>query len=119
MKRLIILPLLLITSPSLAVPGGVIDSLPAGDYICELPGDAVGAAGIRQPVQSFTILNANSYQTQDGRGAYLLTGDQLAMTSGPKRGQRFHRITNRFLRLIEADGTDGALRCVRQVVNNR
>ncbi|MBS0482215.1 MAG: hypothetical protein JSR96_08675 [Proteobacteria bacterium] len=119
MKRLTILAAALCAGPAVAVPGGRIDSLPAGDYVCELPGDATGAAGIRQPEQSFSIHNANSYRSAAGRGAYLLTGDHLTMTSGPKRGQHFHRISDRFLRLIEPDGRDGQLRCVRQVVNNR
>lgn len=119
MKRPIILAILLAAAPVLAVPGGPIDSLDAGAYVCELPGDATGPAGIRQPDAGFTILNANSYEAEGGRGAYLLTGDVLALTSGPKRGQRFHRISNRFLRLIGPDGNDGPLRCVRQVVNNR
>ncbi len=111
--------LLCLALPAHATPGGPIGSLRAGDYICELPGDATGAAGIRQPQENFRILNANSYQTASGRGAYLLTGDLLAMTSGPKAGQKFRRISDRFLRLIGSDGEDGPLRCVRQVVNNR
>lgn len=40
------------------------------------------------------------------------------MTSGPKRGQRFHRLSDRFLRLMDANGKDSALRCIRRVVNN-
>jgi hypothetical protein len=119
MKRPIILAMLLAATPVLAVPGGPIDSLDAAAYVCELPGDAAGAAGIRQPAEDFTITNANSYQDATGRGTYLLTGDILALTSGPKRGQRYHRISDRFLRLIGPDGKDGPLRCVRQVVNNR
>lgn len=119
MRSLPVLALLLAATSASAVPGGPIDSLDAGAYVCELPGDATTAAGIRQPDQSFTILNANSYQAAGGRGAYLLTGDLLALTSGPKRGARYHRISNRFLRLIGPDGQDGPLRCVRQVVNNR
>lgn len=110
--------LLCLAAPALAVPGGPIGSLRAGDYVCELPGDATGAAGLRQPQENFSILNANSYATAQGRGAYLLTGDLLVMTSGPKNGQKFHRISDRFLRLIGPDGADGPLRCVRRVVNN-
>lgn len=110
--------LLAAPAAALAAPGGPIGSLPAGDYVCELPGDAAGVAGIRQADQDFSIVNANSYTTATGRGAYLLTGDVLTMTSGPKRGQRFHRLSDRFLRLIAADGTDSPLRCVRRVVNN-
>ena len=102
-----------------AAPGGPIDYLPLGDYICELPGDATGPAGIRQPDQGFSVINATTYTTATGRGSYLLTGDRLVLTSGPKRGQRFHRLSQNFLREMTADGRDGSLRCVRQVTNNR
>ena len=40
------------------------------------------------------------------------------MTSGPKDGQRFHRINDSFLRKLDASGADTTLRCVRRVVNN-
>jgi hypothetical protein len=110
--------LLLAAGTALAAPGGKIDTLAAGTYVCELPGDAAGAAGIRQPNEMFEIVNANSYRNAAGRGSYLLIGDVLNMTSGPKRGQRFHRLSDRFLRLIGPDGKDSPLRCVRRVVNN-
>lgn len=93
-------------------------SLDAGTYVCELPGDAGGAAGLRQADEAFDIVNANTYRNGAGRGTYLLTGDTVTMTSGPKQGQRFHRISGRFLRLIGPDGNDSPLRCVRRVVNN-
>lgn len=119
MVRMFAPALLLAAVPALAgVPGGKIDTLDAGTYICELPGDAAGAAGIRQPDEAFEIVNANTYRTAQGRGSYLLTGDTLTMTSGPKRGQRFHRLSDRFLRLMDANGKDSALRCIRRVVNN-
>ncbi len=118
MKRLIAIVTLLAAAPAWPVPGGPIDMLEPGDYVCELPGDANGPAGIRQESEAFRIRNATSYQTPRGDGSYLLTSDLLVMTSGPKRGQRFHRISDRFLRLLGADGKDGPLRCVRRVVNN-
>jgi hypothetical protein len=46
------------------------------------------------------------------RGTYLLTGDQIVMTSGPRMGERYHRLTQGFLRKQNADGSDGDLRCV-------
>ncbi|WP_296678187.1 hypothetical protein [Novosphingobium sp.] len=110
--------LLLAATPAWAVPGGKLDTLDAGSYVCELPGDAAGAAGLRQPDEAFDIVNANTYRSPTGRGSYLLTGDILTMTSGPKRGTRYHRLSDRFLRLIGPDGKDSALRCVRRVVNN-
>lgn len=119
MKRSAAMLACLFAAPVLAAPGGQIDSLEPGDYVCELPGDATGPAGIRQDSQAFSIINASSYRAGGRNGTYLLTGDVLTLTSGPKRGQRFHRISDRFLREIGPDGKDGPLRCVRQVVNNR
>jgi hypothetical protein len=118
MKRSVILLAVLLCEPALAAPGGPIDTLPLGGYACELPGDAAGPVGHRVPEQDFTILNASSYRTPAGSGIYLLTGDVMTMTSGPKAGQRFHRITDNFVRLIQADGSDSQLRCVRGVINN-
>ncbi len=106
-------------SPSLGAPGGPIDTLQLGDYACEMPGDVTGPAGLRVAEEDFTVTNASSYFTRDGRGSYLLTGNQMVVTSGPKKGQRFHRVSTSFLRLVQADGRDSALRCVRQVSNNR
>lgn len=115
-----LIPLALVTgSAALAAPGGPIGTMQLGTYICELPGDATGPAGHRVPEQDFTILNASSYEAGGIAGTYLLTGDVMTMTAGPKQGQRFRKISNNFVRLIEADGSDGALRCVRQVSNNR
>ena len=116
-----ILPLLaaLAAGAAIAAPGGPIATLQLGTYVCELPGDATGPAGLRVPDQDFAIINASSYASAGGRGSYLLTGDTVAVTSGPKKGQRFTRISNSFLRLIDANGTDSPLRCIRQVTNNR
>ena len=101
-----------------AAPGGQIGRLPLGSYVCEVPGNATGAAGIRVPEQGFTVINATTYTSQAGRGTYLLTGDLLTMTSGPKHGQKFHVLSLNFLREIGPDGKDGTLRCVRRVINN-
>lgn len=102
-----------------AAPGGTIGRLLLGDYVCELPGDATGPAGVRVPEQGFAVINATTYTTAAGRGSYLVTGNRLTMTSGPKRGQVFRRLSNNFLRELAADGSDSPLRCVRQVSNNR
>ena len=112
------LALLTVAAPALAVPGGPISQLSPGAYLCEQPGDAAGAVGLRVAEEDFTIVNANTYRAAAGRGTYLLTGNVLEMTSGPKNGQRFHRINNSFLRKLDASGTDTTLRCVRRVVNN-
>ena len=83
-----------------------------------MPGDATGAVGLRMPEDDFAVVNANTYSTAKGRGSYLLTGDLLVLTSGPKNGQKFHRISDNFLRKLGPDGQDGSLRCIRRVVNN-
>lgn len=104
--------------PIQPVPGGPIAVLQQGFYVCELPGDATGAAGVRQADQDFSVHNASRYSTPAGRGTYLLTGDLVVMTSGPKRGQRFRQLSGNFLRELDAGGMETDLRCVRRVQNN-
>ncbi|MEO5587752.1 MAG: elongation factor P [Novosphingobium sp.] len=104
--------------PALAAPGGPIDTIHRGEYYCELPGDATGPAGYPVAEEGFEILSGSSYATASGGGAYLLTGDLLVMTSGPKRGQRFNRLSSNFLRKLAPDGTESPLRCVRRTRNN-
>ncbi len=117
--KLRLAPLLIaLAAPALAVPGGPIGQMPPGNFLCEMPGDATGAVGLRVPGEDFLIVNANTYRTATGRGTYLLTGDQLVMTSGPKNGEKFHRISESFMRKLGPDGKDSDLRCVRRVVNN-
>ncbi len=118
MKRRLATIALLATGPALAAPGGPLDTLEPGRYVCELPGDAAGPAGLRQDDETFVVLNASSYLTSVGRGTYLLTGDVITITSGPKNGQRFRRISTNFLRKLGPGGEDSNLRCVRRVVNN-
>lgn len=123
MKRALILCGLLsamfaVTSPALAAPGGPIDTIHRGDYYCELPGDATTLAGFVVPEEAFTITNGSSYATAQGGGTYLLTGDLLVMTSGPKRGQKYNRLSDNFLRKLAPDGTESTLRCVRRTHNN-
>lgn len=106
-------------APAAATPGGQIDTLQHGAYACELPGDATGPAGVRQADQDFSVVNASSYSTPSGRGTYLLTGDIVTLTSGPRKGEKYHRLSGNFLRRMNADGIDSELRCVRRVQNNR
>ena len=103
--------------PLSAVPGGDLGTLQLGSYACELPGDATGPAATPVPAEGFTVINASSYQAAGGRGSYLRTGSRVTMTSGPKRGQQFHRISAGFLRKIGPDGADSDLRCVRTTRN--
>lgn len=118
MKQGLAIIAILAAGPALAVPGGMIDALSPGSYVCELPGDATGPAGRRQNGEGFTVLNAGTYEAGGLRGTYLLTGDLLTMTSGPKNGHKFRRLSDNFLRRLGPDGKESALRCVRRVVNN-
>ena len=105
--------------PIRPVPGGEIGVLQQGQYVCELPGNATGPAGIRQDQQDFSIHNGSRYSTPAGRGTYLLVGDTVTMTSGPKKGQQFRKLSNNFLRELDSAARETDLRCVRQVQNNR
>ena len=49
-----------------STPGGRLDTLPLGSYICEIPGDATGPTGLREPAQDFAITNSSSYTTPQG-----------------------------------------------------
>ena len=106
MKRLIAMIAFAATGPAFAVPGGELDTLPRGLFVCELPGDANGSVGQLVPEADFAISNDSTYQTDLGYGAYLVTGDQVTMTSGPLRGDRFRRVSDRFLRKLDAAGKE-------------
>lgn len=118
MKQALTLIVIAAAVPALAVPGGPIGQLNPGAWHCELPGDAGGAVGLHVAAEDFEIVNANTYRTAAGRGTYLLTGDVLTFTSGPKYGETFHRITTGFMRKTDGSGGDTTLRCVRRVMNN-
>jgi hypothetical protein len=117
-RSLCLVPLALIAAPAAAVPGGEIDTLEIGRYTCELPGDALAERGVAVPAEDFNVVYGSSYRVKGVRGTYLLTGDQVVMTSGPKDGERFHRISSGFLRKQAADGGDSDLRCVIANRNN-
>ncbi len=92
---------------------GPIDTLPRGQYVCELPGSAAGQAGVAQPDASFGIENSSRYSSSKGAGTYLRRGDRLNFTSGPRSGESYAIISDGFLRRIEG-GQPGRLRCIRQ-----
>lgn len=118
MRHLTALLLLAATGPAVASTGGLLDTLPRGSFNCELPGDANGAVGQPAPQASFYVMNGSSYSTDAGEGSYLLTGDTVVMTSGPLQGAKYHRMTDRFLRVVDADGNQSRLRCVLGTPNN-
>ena len=91
---------------------GAIGTVERGAYVCELPGDAGGRAGVPQPDRSLIIESASRYSSPQGSGTYLRRGDTLQLTSGPRQGESYAVIGSGFLRRIE-DGRPGRLRCVR------
>ncbi len=102
-----------------AAQASQIQTLPLGAYACELPGDAMHAAGRPVVAEDFAIVHSSTYESAGKQGSYLLTANIIEMTSGPRAGEKFHRISNNFLRKIGPDGTDSELRCIRRVSNNR
>ena len=102
------------TGTASAAPGGRIGTLPLGSYECGLPGDATGEAWIEQEDRDFVLINGSSYRTAEGRGTYLLTGDDVTFTRGPMKGMRFVRETLNRLRKLEENGAAGKMRCIRR-----
>jgi hypothetical protein len=92
---------------------GPIGTIERGQYVCELPGDAGGSAGLHQPQEDFRIASASRYRAADGDGTYLRRGDIVTMTSGPRNGAQYAVISPSFLRKIE-NGVAGRLRCFRR-----
>ncbi|RVU06152.1 hypothetical protein EOE18_04705 [Novosphingobium umbonatum] len=105
-------------NPALAGPEGPAFTLRRGDYTCELPGHALTTAGIAQPQEDFTIRQGSIYSTSAGRGTYLATGDEIVMTTGPKKGEKYKRVSENYLRKLTRDGGESNLRCIRKVLNN-
>lgn len=91
---------------------GAIGTVERGTYVCELPGNAGGSAGVVQPDAAITIESASRYSSPQGAGTYLRRGDVLQLTSGPRQGESYAVISASFLRRIEG-GQPGRLRCVR------
>lgn len=109
---------LLLAAPLAAAPGGEINTMPLGDYICELPGDATGPAGLVVPNENFSVVTASSYRAGAAMGSYLLIGEQLTMTGGPHQGKRYHRQSESFIRKLDEAGNPSELRCVLRKRNN-
>ena len=110
------LPISLMFAVALASPAlaqGAIGTVARGTFVCELPGDAAGQAGIAQPERNITIESASRYSSPQGGGSYLRRGDTLTLTSGPRQGESYAVISEGFLRLLEG-GRPGRLRCVLQ-----
>lgn len=108
---------LCLPSPVWAAPGGDIGTLPLGHYVCELPGDALGAAGRAVPDDDFTIRIGSTYQAHGGRGTYLRTGNDVVLTGGPRKGERYRLESENFLRRVGTGG-EAAMRCVASPNNS-
>lgn len=92
---------------------GVLGILQHGNYQCALPGDAGGEAYRVVPEESFRIGTASSYVNDKGNGIYLLRGDEVVFTRGPKKDQRFIRLGDNTLRKLNPDGSPSKLICTR------
>lgn len=97
------------TSP----PGGMLRTMPHGRYQCALPGDADGAAYDVVEEEEFRIFTASRYENATGEGTYIMRGDDLTFTQGPKKGERFTRVGANQLRKLDARGSRTDLLCTR------
>jgi len=106
---------LLVALASVAPAKGPVDTIDRGRYVCELPGDAGGAAGRPQPERDFTVEGSSRYSSPQGHGTYLRRGDRIDMTSGPRKGDAYRIVRTGFLKLLQPDGTPSRLRCVLEI----
>lgn len=93
-------------------PGGPLNTMPQGTYECALPGDATGPAFRIQAAEQFRIGTASRYNNAAGKGLYIMRGDELTFTRGPKKDQNFRRVGTNQLRQI-VDGKPTKLLCTR------
>ena len=99
--------------PPAALDGGMLGTLQRGTWECALPGDAGAAAYIVIPEEGFIIGNASSYRNPEGGGIYLLRGNELVFTRGPKKDERFKVLGENTLQKLESDGSLSKLICTR------
>jgi len=93
--------------------GGMLRTLEHGSWSCALPGDASGAAWRPVPEADFSVGPSSSYESEAGRGTYILRGRILTFTRGPKKGERFEQVGRNTIQVLEADGSTGTLTCTR------
>ena len=105
-RVLILIPLLLCATGPLA-------TLTLGRYICERPAEPGSQTAAIDAAASFAVTTASRYVAADGtRGTYLLTGNEVEMTSGMLAGMRLVRLRESFLRVVGSDGAPGPTRCI-------
>lgn len=93
--------------------GGMLRTLEHGQWSCALPGDAATAAWQPVPEADFTIGPSSSYESEEGRGTYILRGRILTFTRGPKKGERYEQVGRNTIQVLEEDGETGRLTCTR------
>jgi hypothetical protein len=71
--------------PGTGRPEGPALTVRRGEYGAKCPARA-GLGGLHRAEEDFTIRHASIYSTSEGRGIYLLTGDVIRLTSGPRKG---------------------------------
>lgn len=101
------------SSPVPAPGGGMLGTLQRGEWQCALPGDAGSEPYVVVPEEGFRIGNASSYRNPEGRGIYLLRGNELVFTRGPKKDEKFRRLGDNTLQKLEPDGSLSRLICTR------
>lgn len=104
----------LISTGASAAPGGKLETLQRGEYVCSLPGDADGKPWLELVDKTFRIGNASTYESRDGSGTYLMTGGIVQFTRGPMKGMRFRLSGRSMLRALDEEGNAGRMRCVRK-----
>ena len=111
-----VLPLFVMTlcaAGPLAARPGPLSTLTLGRYVCERPAEPGSQAAVTDAAASFAVTTASRYVASDGtRGTYLLTGNEVEMTSGMLAGTHLVRLREGFLRVIGTDGEPGPIRCV-------
>ena len=95
--------------------GGMLRTMPHGDYQCALPGDAGGKAFVEVEAENFRISTASRYISSAGTGTYILRGRDLTFTHGPKKGERFERVGDNQLRKLDQAGERSRLLCTRML----
>lgn len=103
--------LALLTLPAALQAASDLTVLPQGRYGCWTAGSAVGPAV--NPQSEFTVIRGSSYDSEAGRGTYLLASDILLFTRGPLKDMRFKRSKEGFWQQLARDGELGRLKCSR------
>ncbi|MHA7818161.1 MAG: elongation factor P [Erythrobacter sp.] len=96
-------------------PGGMLKTMPHGNYDCAFPGDAGAEAYRVDEAENFRISTASRYTNSEGAGTYILRGNDLTFTRGPKKGERFVRVGDNQLRKLDNAGERTRLLCTRRL----